>query len=197
MRSKGFTLIELMIVIAIIAIITAIAVPNLLRSRMAANEAAAIGACKAVGTAQEIYRRTDWDSDGFFEYAKNIGRHGGLGNGESLYYNNTRNASIELVDIGLENAEGDPGAGNVLARAGYCFKMQTSASYPLLRNFIDSKNNMSGGYGLSAVPFQYDATGRSCYQFSSDGVLYQSDTGANAHALTFDTDPANGWAATE
>ena len=197
MRSHGFTLIELMIVIAIIAIITAVAVPNLIRSRMAANESAAIGACKTLGSAQEIYRRTDWDSDGFFEYAKNIGRHGGLGNGESLYYNNARNYAIELVDLGMENAEGDPSAGNVTARAGYCFKMQTSASYPVLRNFIDSKNNMTGGYGVSAVAIQYDTSGRNSFQFSSDGIVYQSDTGSNIHAPTFNTDPANNWAASE
>lgn len=53
---KGFTLIELMIVIAIIAIIAAISIPNLLRSRMAANEANAIGSIRTISSAQVQFR---------------------------------------------------------------------------------------------------------------------------------------------
>ena len=54
-KQKGFSLIELLIVVAIILII---AIPNLLRSRMAANEASAVGSVRTLNTAEVTYSTT-------------------------------------------------------------------------------------------------------------------------------------------
>ena len=68
---QGFTLIELMIVVAIIAVIAAIAIPNLVRSRMTANEAQALGCVHTIANAEAQFQAAafaDADGNGHGDY---------------------------------------------------------------------------------------------------------------------------------
>ncbi len=57
-KNKGFSLIELLIVVAIILIIAAIAIPNLLRARRSANEGSATASMRTIGSGELLYRST-------------------------------------------------------------------------------------------------------------------------------------------
>ena len=72
-KNAGFTLIELMIVVAIIAIIAAIAIPNLLRSRMSANEGAAVGSMRTISSAEAQFQSAAIDP-----WLSGMGKYGTL-----------------------------------------------------------------------------------------------------------------------
>ena len=71
-NSQGFSLIELLIVVAIILIIAAIAIPNLLRARMAANESSAVASVRTITTGEVTYQ-TAYPTVGYAPALVNLG----------------------------------------------------------------------------------------------------------------------------
>jgi type IV pilus assembly protein PilA len=185
---KGFTLIELMIVVAIIAIIAAIAIPSLLRSRMAANETAAAAGCKAFAEAEEIYRRTDYDADGLLEYSQTIGGPRSLVDEVAA-----GDGKLGLLDRTFATAEGAAGT----PKAGYLYAVlntQGAAATGGARTYLAGVN-MTLGYACNAAPGAWDGTGRNQFLINNNGTIFQKDTGNNTFQTYFNPDTT--WAASE
>jgi type IV pilus assembly protein PilA len=146
--SKGFSLIELLIVVAIILIIAAIAIPNLLRSRIAANQASAIGSLRTINTCEVAYA-----SSFGLGYSSTLLQLGPPATG-SL----TTPSAAGLID-------------SVLAwgtKSGYTFSYVPSNA--------DSSGKYNG-YTINADPSQVGVTGTSYYFTDQTYVIRSSRTG--------------------
>lgn len=140
--------------------------------RLNANESMAVGSCKAYCTAQDIYRRTDYNKDGVLEYAQ------ALKGKDSLYETVPGTGDLKLIDISFADAEGNPGKAK--SKSGYCFKVLTKqgANAPGgARSFIKN-GHMTFGYALLAYPAEYGITGKNCFVVSNAGTIYRMDLGA-------------------
>ncbi len=107
---KGFSLIELLIVVAIILIIAAIAIPNLLRARISANEASAVSSLRTINTACITYNST------FGAYPAGLTNLGPVGAG-----NTPTSTSADLLDQVLGSA-----AAATTGKSGYLFTFATA-----------------------------------------------------------------------
>jgi type IV pilus assembly protein PilA len=65
---RGFTLLEILIVVAIIALVAAMAIPNLIQARKYANEGSAIESLRTLATAEEMFKSQDCERDTRFDY---------------------------------------------------------------------------------------------------------------------------------
>ena len=101
-KQKGFSLIELLIVVAIILIIAAIAIPNLIRSKMAANEASAVATLRTLNTAEVVYSSTYNVANTFANSLAALGDGGSAGLCTAGFAPNSTAAC--LIDVAIENA---------------------------------------------------------------------------------------------
>ena len=202
-RRRGYTLIELAIGFSIILIVAAIAIPNLFKARMTADEVAAIASCRTYAGAQEIYRRSDYDGNGVFEFAQHL-----RGNW-SLYECKAGEGDLELIDRAFAFAEGDPLV--TVAKCGYVFKVLTSQGPDAPggeSSYIDSlTGRMVFNYGLCAVPTQYnisgiadktvDIAGVSTYIINRRYQVYQKDRGNDTASHVDVYNPDSTWSVAE
>ncbi|HTW58582.1 MAG TPA: prepilin-type N-terminal cleavage/methylation domain-containing protein [Terriglobales bacterium] len=148
MRSlKGFSLIELLIVVAIILIIAAIAIPNLLQSREAANESSATAAIRTMTTAEITY----FNAYPTVGYAANIGQLGGAAPCTPS------STSACIIDNFL--ATSTPGS---VGKSGYYFQATGSVTGGAMYN---------DAYTLGAAPLAVHSTGNRDFCSVIDGVL--------------------------
>lgn len=195
-RNHGFTLIELSIVIVLIAIIMTLAVPSLLRSRMAAHEISATSSLRALVSTQASWRQLDPDGNGRQDYWT-VDLAG-------FYAIQDKSGSpIRCIEITLAKAD----ASRVVsyaskpstpqARAGYRFRaMRRDATGSYRVNSVPTQADptvITPGtlacddyrYGFSALPDTYNATGTRIFIMNESGVIYGVDAGNNTFIPTW------------
>jgi type IV pilus assembly protein PilA len=156
-EERGFSLIELLIVVAIILIIAAIAIPNLLKSRMAANEAAAAENLRTITTASVIYNSTY--GNGFPPSLPTLGAIAG---------SPATCDAADLIDPILTAVPSQ--------KSGYSF-IYTGQNGTIPNKPITCGMAGYNGYLAAAVPIAVGITGQRSFCSDTPGVIHFDTTG--------------------
>ena len=164
-KQKGFSLIELLIVVAIILIIAAIAIPNLLRARIAANESSSVSAIRTINTAETTYQ-TAYPTVGYSDTLVALGPGAGV---QACPAGGPTSLASCLLDSALSN--------NIVAggKSGYTVDAIGAKVGAATTNVV---------YGVGSAPLVFNQTGVRRFCSEEDGVLhFDPNTGASV-ALT-------------
>jgi type IV pilus assembly protein PilA len=163
-RSRGFSLVELMVVVMVILVIAAIAIPSLVHARMRANEASAVASMRAVRTAELMYQDS-YPDEGYADSMVKLGPNGS----DCTRVGKTN--SCMLMDEALASG----------LKSGYIFDLTGDGSKP------------TASYTLTATPVSNGVSGRCSFSSDASGQITMRDgSGKGGGAFAVNTGSGGG-----